>query len=83
LIKLTNSPEEDNDIQFTYMYHVHTKLGPSHHQFMFINNWAVVASFDISEVQYQYFMKESLSHVMVYNYNNKKHLENPDNVYRL
>ena len=38
LIKLTNSPEENNDIQFTYMYHVHTKLGPSHHQFMFINN---------------------------------------------
>ena len=50
---------------------------------MFINNLAVVASFDISEVQYQYFMKESLSHVMLYNYSNKEHIENPDNVYRL
>jgi len=36
LIKLTNTPEEDNDIQFTYVYHVYIKLGLSHHQFMFI-----------------------------------------------
>ena len=78
MIKLTNTPEKDNDIQFTYMYHVHTKLGLSHHQFMFINNRADVASFDISEVQ-----KESLSHVVLYNYSNKEHIENPDNVYRL
>jgi len=28
-------------------------------------------------------MKESLSHVMLYNYSNKEHIENPDNVYRL
>ena len=83
MIKLTNTPVEDNDIQFTYMYHVYIKLGLSHHQFMFINNRADVASIDISEVQYQCFMKESLSHVMLYNYSNKKHLENPDNVYRL
>ena len=83
MIKLTNSPEEDNDIQFTYVYHTHTKLGLSHHQFMFINNRADVASIDISGVQYQYFMKEKLSHVMLYNYSNKEHIENPDNVYRL
>ena len=83
MIKLTNSPEENNDIQFTYAYHVYIKLGLSHHQFMFINYRADVASFDISEVQYQYFMKESLSHVMLYNYSNKEHIENPDNVYRL
>ena len=83
MIKLANSPEEDNDIQFTYVCHAHTKLGLSYQQFMFINNRADVASIDISEVQYQCFMKESLSHVMLYNYSNKKHLENPDNVYRL
>lgn len=78
MIKLANSPEEDNDIQFTYVCHAHTKLGLSYQQFMFINNRADVASFDISEVQ-----KESLSHVMLYNYSNKDHIENPDNVYRL
>lgn len=83
MIKLTNSPEEDNDIHFTYLHRVYIKLGLSHHQFMFINNRADVAPFDISEVQYQYFMKESLSHVMLYNYSNKEHIENPDNVYRL
>lgn len=83
MIKIANSPEEDNDIQFTYVCHAHTKLGLSYHQFMFINNRADVASFDISEVQYQYFMKESLSHIMLYNYSNKEHIEKPDNVYRL
>nr|DAW29452.1 MAG TPA: hypothetical protein [Caudoviricetes sp.] len=31
----------------------------------------------------QFFLTEYLSHAMVYNCSNKKHLENPDNVYRL
>ena len=38
LVMVTDYTKEDNDIHFTYLHRVYTKLGPSHHQFMFINN---------------------------------------------
>ncbi|RMI73759.1 CpXC domain-containing protein [Streptococcus iniae] len=58
LMKFTNSPKEENDIQFTYEHQVFTKVGPLNYQFMFVNNREVVASLDFSEDQYQYFLTE-------------------------
>lgn len=58
LMKYTNSPLEEGDIQFSYEYIVLSQVGPSNYEFMFVNKDEVAASLDFSEEQYQFFISE-------------------------
>ena len=51
-MKYLKSPNEDEDIMFSYEHIVFTKVGPVAYQFMFINQKEVVASLNFSSELY-------------------------------
>ena len=59
LMKFTNSPLEEGDIQFNYEHMVFTRGGYESYQFMFIDNQTAIASLDFSKEQYEYYLADN------------------------